>query len=230
MRPQVITTAVMSDDADGISVSQKPAAGGVQSLTITGTLASGGVATIANAQRIGITSDDNDSGVTFAITGTDADKVVMTESGITGPSSNTILTTAYFKTVTGVTISGNATGNITVGTLAADGLVTASIRVNWRQTPFNLSIRAKQTGTIGSATFGAQYTMDAPEIHFPDTPYSNSFNTDADWDDMPDLHADINTSDTDTDVYAPVQAVRGKFTVGDTAVVVKFTVNQGDNR
>ena len=93
-----------------------------------------------------------------------------------------------------------------------------------------MSCRDKQAGTIGLENCGDQYTRDEPEIQYPDTPYSNSFNTDADWDDMPDLNADINTSDTDTDVYAPVQAVRGKFTVGDIAVVVKFTVTQGDNR
>ncbi len=229
MRPQVITTAVMSDDADGISVSQKPAAGGIQSLTITGALAADSVtAIIANAQRVGITSDANDSGVTFSVTGTDADGVVHTESSITGPSSDTVLTTAYFKTVTGVTISGNATGNITVGTLATNGLVTRSIIINWRQTPFNMSLSAELTA--GTAEFfGMDYTVDAPNIVFPDTPYTNSFGVDANWQALDELDPTINAVTENSNLAFPVRAARGRFGTGSTDMVVKFTVIQGDN-
>ena len=91
-----------------------PALGSVLAITADG----------AWARKIGITSDANDSGITFTVTGTDVNGKALSET-ITGPSSTTAYTTmsaaANFKSVTKISTSGATTGNITVGTAAVAG-------------------------------------------------------------------------------------------------------------
>jgi len=99
-------------DRDGIITATTP--GAATNMTLTGTLVANGVATLSSERKILIYSDGNDSGVTFAITGTDADGVTVTET-ITGPNISTAYSSSDYKTITGITISGAGTGNIEVG-------------------------------------------------------------------------------------------------------------------
>lgn len=115
MKHKTITFQMALLDADGISVSQKPAAGGVQNLTITGVLATGGVATLDVPRHVSIYSSGNESSASFVVTGTDRYGDALTET-ITGPgASATVKGSKNFKTVTSVTISTDAAGNVTVG-------------------------------------------------------------------------------------------------------------------
>lgn len=107
-------------DADSICQSQTPAGGGEQNLTINGANASGGVATFTASRKVTITSAGTDDGRTFTIVGTDINGDAQTES-ITGPDTTAVTTTAYFKTVTQVTVDDDTAGAITVG-MSADAL------------------------------------------------------------------------------------------------------------
>ena len=98
--------------ADSICLSQTPS--GASNLTIAGSLATGGVATMDVPRHVSITSGSDESGDTYTITGTDRAGNALVET-ITGPSSTTAKGNSNFKTVTTVATSGAATGAITVG-------------------------------------------------------------------------------------------------------------------
>lgn len=103
---------------NNIAASQSPAAA---ALTINGTLASGGVATLLEARNVIITSGGNDSGITFAVVGTDIYGQALTET-ITGANVGVATGNKAFKTVTSVTPSGSAAGTVKVGTGVKFGL------------------------------------------------------------------------------------------------------------
>ena len=121
-------------DANGICTSQTTTA--AANLTLDGALCAtingnsvyapsvSGTAAIADgawARKIGITSDADDSGVTFTVYRTDVNGKAVSET-ITGPNATvaytTMSTAANFKSVTRIAISAAGTGNITVGTAA----------------------------------------------------------------------------------------------------------------
>lgn len=119
-----ITEGTLGADADGISTSQTPGAAG--NLTITGALATTGVATLGYNRKVTITSAGNDSGRTFTITGTDEFGNAQTED-ITGPNITTVTGTKDFLTVTQVAIDAASAGAITVGAAAESGTVVATV-------------------------------------------------------------------------------------------------------
>jgi len=150
-------------DADGIAESQTPAAGGVQSLTLDGVLADLGTAgefdiydagysTGIGGVQIGITSAGNDSGNTFVVTGTDQNGDAATES-ITGPNAGTVESTGYWRTITSITISANAVGAITVGTV--DEAVTVDVMLNKYVTS-----TVAVSGLAGTINYGIQESFD----------------------------------------------------------------------
>lgn len=107
-------------DADGISVAQ--AVAGAGNLTITGALASGGVATFDVARAVSVTSSDaGDTTQTATITGTDYWGVPLVET-IAFNGAATISGKKAFKTVTRIAISAALTGNGSAGTLDIIGL------------------------------------------------------------------------------------------------------------
>jgi hypothetical protein len=155
-------------DADGICASQTPAAAG--NLTLDGALVDGGIAHCGKgfAPGVTITSDDDDSGVDFTITGTSVDATTGIRTPgdtevITGPNATAVTTTKYFESVTGVSIDGAGTGSITVGVnatsvFAAVPLTTASL------------YQFRIGGTFGSGTVQLQIYdhLMAESINFGD--------------------------------------------------------------
>jgi hypothetical protein len=99
-------------DRDGIMTADTPAAGG--SLTLSGALTTSGIATLSSDRKILIYSDDDDSTVTFAVTGTDSLGAAVTET-ITGPDTGTVYSTYTYKKVSAITISDAGTGSIEIG-------------------------------------------------------------------------------------------------------------------
>lgn len=151
---KIVLTPANSDD-DGISASQTPAAGGVQSLTIAGALASGGIATLDIPRRVAITSAGADSGKTFIVTGTADGERVISES-LAGPGTGlTVYTNKDFKTVTGVTISANAAGAIKVGT---NGVLSSP----WIPIGREVDKVSFDTAITGTVNYSIQHTMDDP--------------------------------------------------------------------
>ena len=107
-----ITGMTDNFDRDGILTATTPAAGG--SLTLDGALVSGSIATLSSQRKILIYSDGDDSGVTFAVTGTNNIGTAVTET-ITGPNTTTVYSTNTYNTVSSIVISGAGTGSIEIG-------------------------------------------------------------------------------------------------------------------
>lgn len=82
------------------------------------------------AHQVNITSAANLSGITFTLTGTDADDNVITED-VTGPNATTVESTKYFKTLTSVEISATLGAN-TVDLGFVDEFVSPTIPLEWR--------------------------------------------------------------------------------------------------
>lgn len=155
MRPQVrtLTFTDLSNDANGVAEDQTTGAAG--NLVLDGALVTGGVATMGEAQIISIESAGNLSAITFTVTGTDADGRVQAEV-ITGPNATTVKTTEYFKTVTQIAVSAAVVTNVEVGPLAADGAVSKTVGLDWRENPFAVALGITITGTV---TYTAQHTF-----------------------------------------------------------------------
>lgn len=99
-------------DADGACQAQTTAGAG--NLVINGALASGGIATFGEQQRVTLYSAADLRALTFTVYGTSRFGRVISEV-ITGPNAGTVTTNASFKTVTRVATDGAVGTNVTVG-------------------------------------------------------------------------------------------------------------------
>lgn len=142
-------SAPTAADRDGVCAAQTTAGAG--DLVIAGALASGGVATFGEQQRVTIYSAGNLSGLTFTVHGATAFGDSISEA-IAGPNATTVTTTANFKTVTRVTVSGAVGTNVEVGNSAA--LETKWIGLNWHRPLKGISI---ELSSGASLTYEVQY-------------------------------------------------------------------------
>jgi len=198
MARDILQTVALVDDDDGISVSASPGAGAI---VMGGALVSGGVAYIYSAtgspatrmgQIVTVTSGGNDAGITFTITGTDADGRVMSQT-ITGGNVAAASTTRYFSTVTAVTKSGASAGTVKVGVIITNGGVTRSARANNRAPWFGVGMGLTVSGTI---TCTVQHTFaDINDATWVRTWYSNSGMT-------------AKTANTDGNYIVPIMGIR----------------------
>ena len=115
MRPKLVTFTMAALDRNGISVAQTMGAAG--NLTITGVLATGGVATLDVPRRVGIYAAGDESGKTFTVYGTSRNGSTISEA-ITGPNATTVNGTKNYKTVTRVAVDAATAGDVEVGTCA----------------------------------------------------------------------------------------------------------------
>lgn len=113
MRPQTRTITTLAADPDGLVTTLAAPA---TIVVLNGAFVASGVGTMPAYGRVAVTSDADDSGITFTITGTDALNNSQSET-ITGPSTATVYTTLDYKTVTAITVSAATTGNITSGSI-----------------------------------------------------------------------------------------------------------------
>lgn len=136
-------------------------------VTLNGSLVSGGVATLDQPRRVLFTSAGNDSGITFTITGTDWNNVPASEV-LTGANATTTYSVYDYKTVTSIVASGASAGNVSIGT---NGV--ASSRPVFLDTYADSSTYI-QTDTGGSAaiTYSIQLSGDNPND--PSTPYTSA--------------------------------------------------------
>lgn len=154
--PSVLTLQLATATSNGISLSQTPAAGGA--LTITGSLASGGVATMDVARRVQVTSTGSDAVRVFTITGTNRSGVPQT-STVTGVVSGTPVNTALdFLTVTGVSVDAAAAGAITVGTSGTGS--SPWVQDNFLIASWNLAVGVSIVS--GVVTYTVEHTYDDP--------------------------------------------------------------------
>jgi len=117
MRPRILRISPYeTTDPNGISLSQTPIAGGNQELTITGAMASGGIATLqGNPRQVLATWAGDDDTRKLIITGTDAKGNFMQEA-IAGADTGTTKTVKAFTTVTSVLIDEDTDGAVQIGT------------------------------------------------------------------------------------------------------------------
>lgn len=107
-----------ANDTDGAVVAAT--ATGAASLSITGALASDGVATFDVPRAPSFTSTGDNSGVTITYTGTD--KYGETTQGtVAGPNNTTVNAAKALKTLTAVSVDGAITGDLDVGTSSVLG-------------------------------------------------------------------------------------------------------------
>ena len=80
-----------------------------------------------NAQTVTLTSSADNSGITFAVVGKDADGASQTVSAFTGPDSETLSVTGTWTEITSITASGAITTQIEAGVTsgATTGIVFA---------------------------------------------------------------------------------------------------------
>lgn len=114
MRPKHKVVDIDDKDPDGLAKAQ--AVAGAGDLTLDGDLIVGGTWTTSDtlARKITILSAGDDTLVTFTVTGTDVNNVAQTDA-ITGVNNNTATGALYFKTVSAITASGAAAGNVSAG-------------------------------------------------------------------------------------------------------------------
>lgn len=159
--PSVVTLQLVAAIANGIALSQTPAAAG--NLTINGSLATAGVATMDVARRVLITSAGADSAVVFTVYGTNSSGAPIS-SVVTGVASGTPVATALdFKTVTRVAVSGATAGAITVGTnttASSDWVLDNFLQANWV-----LSVAVSIAS--GAVTYTVEHTYDDPNKGLP---------------------------------------------------------------
>jgi hypothetical protein len=143
---------------NGISVSQSLGAAG--NLTITGSLATAGVAALSStnvtARRVGITSAGNDSTLIWTITGTDRYGNVQSEA-LVGGNVAAVQSVNDYATVTKIRGSKATASTVTAGTTAAASSPWFTLDV-YREF-FLVGLYASTTGTV---TYTVEITPDDP--------------------------------------------------------------------
>jgi len=152
MQAKHISDEVAADD-NGISASANP--GDDAALTIGGALHDGGVVTNTGGRIVEITSAGDDSGIDATVTGTDVNGDALSETIDCGNAA-AVVTTAHFKTITGIQMIGNSAGNVIAGTTtgAADVISKATCRLH--------SMDVVSGGTAGVVNFHNGITDGVP--------------------------------------------------------------------
>lgn len=221
MKPQVITTQSLTNDANGIFEDQTTGAAGT--LSLDGALVTSGVAYCygteairTQAQKISIEGTGNNSAIVATITG-EAFGQSFSED-LTLANNGTATTTAYFETVTSITVDGAVTGNIEGGFLSTNGAATRPMMCDSRQSTYKQSITVEVIS--GTLTYTVQHSQDAPQDDYGTSNYS----TQAAWIGTDGLEALSATADGN--IAYPTRAVRLIFPTY-TSGTVKITSIQG---
>lgn len=223
MRPRVLNISpYAAADADFVAVSQTPAAGGIQELTLTGD-----PVTLDFRRQVVIASTANDSGRVFLVTGTDKKGNQKVEA-VAGPNTGSVSTVQAFTTVTSVKVDDDTVGAITVGT----GTVVSTnwLPVNYLQSDFSLSLVIDVGGATADLTVEAT-TSNILDYQGWDVESVRGQTVGSEFDRFfPDIHIFdhdtlVNVTANDEGNFAfPVRAVRLKsnavLTVDDVALEV----------
>lgn len=158
MRPRIIRISPYAvADPNGISASSTPAAGGVQELTLGGALASGGTVTFDTPRQVVWTTAADETGVKMLVEGTDKKGNYMAEA-IVGVDTSTVSTHKAFTTVTKVSVDGDTTGAIEVGT--ATIIWTNWVPVNYLADDFEVAMGFAIGSAAGSLDLDVEMTLD----------------------------------------------------------------------
>lgn len=163
MRRILLTLPAMAAaDADAIATSQSAA--GAENLTLDGTLATDGVASLDISRRVGIASAGDDTGITFTVTGTNRHGATISET-VDGANAGTAETELDFATVTRVATSGATASTVEVGT--TDQASSAWAPLDHYQTPFHVSVALQN---VEGGTYDVEHTFDPMMRRSPSDP------------------------------------------------------------
>lgn len=163
------------------------------------------------AHQISITSTANLSGITFTLTGTDADGVTQTEA-VTGPNNSTVESTSYFLTVTSIAISSTLGAN-TVNLGWVDEIVTPTI-------PLETYARGASCNVDISGTIN--YTVQGTHSNMRTRVEDGEFN----WFDISDPNIDVIdiTTDVQFGLFPLPRAIRLKTNSYSTGATAKLFI------
>jgi hypothetical protein len=161
MRPVTFSRQLAAAVVGAVAAAQTT--GGAGALVINGTLASGGVATLAAQQQLGFTSAGNDAAVVFTITGTNDQGAVVSET-VTGVNANTVNTVLNYKTVTSITASAAVAVAVSVDTIALGASAAIPLDI-YLQNGHTVSVKL-----TGAVNYTVQVTNDDPFNTPPSTP------------------------------------------------------------
>lgn len=109
----------LSSGFSATSIAQAQAVGAAGNLTLNGTTVKAGVAYLGDGAYIAVTSAGNDTGITFTVKGIlygpNSQGGTYQQETLTGSNTSVVVTTKLFSTVTAVTASAAAAGNVSVG-------------------------------------------------------------------------------------------------------------------
>lgn len=158
--PYAITETITGANTSTVSSTNRYMA--INSITISGAAAAAltvgtyGTATLDVARRVLITSGGNDTGITFAITGTDPNGNVISET-LTGASGAAAQSVLDYLTVTSIIPSGAVATTVTVGTSG----VASSQWVYFDQYASMAPVSIQVDGT-GTVNWTVQQTLNDP--------------------------------------------------------------------
>lgn len=211
MKAKHKTYTLQTIDDDGVFAAQTTAGAG--SITLNGAEVSGGVwsSTDGMAHQIGLASTGDLHTVNVTIVGTGADGEAVTETRA-APNNNTVETTAYFKTITAITVDDAIGTNMKGG--AVDDAVSPTIPVNRY-----LKGMASDVDVTGTATFTVQNTFTEIPIR--------GFTGNLVWHDDDSIVS--KTASTEGNYIVPVVAVRLKVDGYSTGAVLTLNLLETGN-
>jgi hypothetical protein len=154
MRPIVLSTTLAAGSANAIALAQ--ARGSAGALTLNGALVTSGVATLSPARRVIVTTIGDSSGITWTVVGTDREGSALTETFAGGGAGVAAVSTQDFLTVTSITASAAATGNVTAGTNSQASSAWAILD----RFPTDWSVGLACNVLSGSPTWDIEFTYD----------------------------------------------------------------------
>jgi len=145
MRPRVLTISpYAAADTDAIAVSQTPAAGGIQELTLTAD-----PVTLDFRRQVVITTAADETARRFIVEGTD-EKGNFRQEAVVGVDTGTVSTVQAFTTVTSIRVDDDTTGAIEVGTAT---IVSSNwLPLDYLVTDFQVSLGISVGGATADLT------------------------------------------------------------------------------
>lgn len=148
---QPITVSATGINADNNNVAASQAVTAATTLTLEA-----GAASLGSPAQLVLETNADFSGVTFTITGTDANGNVISET-LTGPNATTVNSVLYYASVTSITSDGGVGG----GTVQVG--VTGDVTSRWvRMDSWANAQAVAQVNVDGTITYSVQTSMDDP--------------------------------------------------------------------
>lgn len=153
MQPITVSATGITSDTNNVAASQP--------VTAATTLVLEAVAAdLGSPAQLVLETNDDYTGITFTITGTDANGAVISEV-LAGPNTTTVNSVLYYASVTSIVSSGGVVaGTVQVG-------VTGDTTSRWiRMDSWANAQAVAQVNTSGTITYSVQTSMDDPNDPF----------------------------------------------------------------